>query len=97
MLILTKKRFHFKNADGDNFITAGQMTMEEAPDWIQRMELYHLAKGDGDIIEVKANTAKHEVKAVEALAKAESEPVEDEEAVEEKKPSRSRRNSAKAE
>lgn len=69
MLILTKKKFQFKNADGDIFTTKGGMLIEEAPAWIVKELLYTLAKEDGDIVEVKGNTEAAEAVAVAKAAK----------------------------
>ncbi len=74
MLILTKKKFMFRNADGDAFTTKGGMLIEEAPEWIAKQLLYTLAKDDGDIVEVKGNSEAAEAvavaKATETKAKA---------------------------
>lgn len=74
MLILTKKKFMFRNADGDAFTTKGGMLIEEAPEWITKQLLYTLAKDDGDIVEVKGNSEAAEAvavaKATETKAKA---------------------------
>ena len=74
MLILTKKKFMFRNADGDAFTTKGGMLIEEAPKWIAKQLLYMLAKDDGDIVEVKGNSEAAEAvavaKATETKAKA---------------------------
>ncbi len=69
MLILTKKKFQFKNADGDSFTTKGGMLIEEAPAWIAKELLYTLAKDDGDIVEVKGNTEAAEAVAVAKATK----------------------------
>lgn len=55
MLIISKRKFMFKNVIGGSFITKGGGILEEAPDWIRETILYDLALSDGDIIEVKGN------------------------------------------
>lgn len=55
MLIISKRKFMFKNVIGGSFITKGGGILEEAPDWIRENILYALALSDGDIIEVKGN------------------------------------------
>ena len=56
MVILSKKRFQFKNSEGGLFVTAGGMAIETAPDWIKKHPLYALAVKDGSIVETKAAT-----------------------------------------
>lgn len=55
MLIISKRKFMFKNVIGGSFITKGGGILEEAPDWIRENLLYDLARSDGDIIEVKGS------------------------------------------
>lgn len=55
MVILTKRKFMFKSAIGDVFISKGEMVIEEAPDWIQETKLFDLAVGDGDLVTVQGN------------------------------------------
>lgn len=55
MLIISKRKFMFKNVIGSSFITKGGGILEEAPDWIRETLLYNLALSDGDIIEVKGS------------------------------------------
>ena len=71
MIILTRKVFCFVNQEHDQsreaakkFVTKGNMTMEEAPDWIKNDPLFQWAKADGDIIIAESNTAKAEAEAV---------------------------------
>ena len=50
MRILSTKRFEFIGDDKNKpFVTAGNMVIETAPDWIQKCELFGLAVGDGAI------------------------------------------------
>lgn len=72
MVILTKKKFQFKNKAGDTFTTSGGMLMEEAPDWVTSSPLYAWALADGDVIVAKGKTDKDAV-----LAVAEAEETED--------------------
>lgn len=72
MIILSKKKFHFK-AGGNHFTTKGGRIIEEAPDWIASLPFYQWAKDDGDIVEVKDSSAKAEDVAV---AKADGDIVE---------------------
>lgn len=74
MLILTKKKFMFRNADGDAFTTKGGMLIEEAPEWIAKQLLYTLAKDDGDIVEVKGRGEAAETVAVAKATEAVEEP-----------------------
>ena len=62
MIILSKKKFHFK-AGGNHFTTKGGI-IEEAPDWIASLPFYQWAKDDGDIVEVKDSSAEAEDVAV---------------------------------
>lgn len=64
MIILTKKRFQFKSPSGDIFISAGNMAIESAPDWVQKTTLYEWGASDGDIVEVKGTSTKDEDAAV---------------------------------
>ena len=74
MIILSKKKFHFK-AGGNHFTTKGGMIIEEAPDWIASLPFYQWAKDDGDIVEVKNSSAEAEDVAV-AKAKDDGDIVE---------------------
>ena len=86
MLIISKKKFMFKNVIGGSFITKGGGILEEAPDWIRETLLYDLALSDGDIIEVKGSgsdkdaetavTKAKRTRAKKAEASAEGEPAE---------------------
>ena len=77
MVILTKRKFMFRNADGECFISKGGMVIENAPDWIPSTRIYNLALADGDIVEVKGNTQKAETAAVDkATETKETETVE---------------------
>lgn len=49
MRILSTKRFEFIGDDKKTFVTAGNMVIETAPDWIQKCELFGLAVSDGAI------------------------------------------------
>ena len=77
MVILTKRKFMFRNADGECFISKGGMVIENAPDWIPSTRIYGLALADGDIVEVKGNSAEAETvavaKATKTKAKAKAE------------------------
>lgn len=64
MIILTKKRFQFKSPDGDIFVSAGNMVIENAPNWVEKTTLYEWGLADGDIVEVKGKTSKDEDVAV---------------------------------
>lgn len=68
MFILTKRRFRFRAGDKE-YITAGGLTMENAPDWIGATDLYSMALADGDIIEAKDSSEKA---ATVAVAKSEA-------------------------
>ena len=68
MLIISTRKFMFKNVIGGSFITKGGGILEEAPDWIRETILYDLALSDGDIIEVKGNGSDKD--AAVAVAKA---------------------------
>lgn len=70
MVILTKRKFMFRNADGECFISKGGMVIEDAPDWIVSCRIYGLALADGDLVEVKGNTQKAETAAVAKATKA---------------------------
>ena len=70
MVILTKRKFMFRNADGECFISKGGMVIEDAPDWIVSCRIYGLALADGDLVEVKGNTQKAETVAVAKATKA---------------------------
>lgn len=105
MVILTKRKFMFRNADGECFISKGGMVIENAPDWIPSTRIYSLALADGDIVEVKGNTQKAETAAVdkatetkeaEAVEAAE-EPEAEEPETEEAKPKGRAGKKAKAE
>lgn len=81
MIILTRKVFCFVNQEPDQsreaakkFVTKGNMTMEEAPDWIKNDPLFQWAKADGDIIIAESNTAKAEAEAVAIAAEAAAAP-----------------------
>lgn len=69
MLIISKRKFMFKNAIGGSFITKGGGILEEAPDWIRETILYDLALSDGDIIEVKGNGSDKDAEVAVAKAK----------------------------
>lgn len=81
MLIISKRKFMFKNVIGGSFITKGGGILEEAPDWIRETILYDLALSDGDIIEVKGNGSDKDAEA--ALAKTEETTIEETAAEEE--------------
>lgn len=81
MLIISKRKFMFKNVIGGSFITKGGGILEEAPDWIRENILYALALSDGDIIEVKGNGSDKDAEA--ALAKTEETTIEETAAEEE--------------
>lgn len=69
MLIISKRKFMFKNVIGGSFITKGSGILEEAPDWIRETFLYDLALSDGDIIEVKGSGSDKEAEVAVAKAK----------------------------
>ena len=69
MLIISKRKFMFKNVFGCSFITKGGGILEEAPDWIRENILYDLALSDGDIIEVKGSGSDKEAETAVANAK----------------------------
>lgn len=69
MLIISKRKFMFKNVIGGSFITKGCGILEEAPDWIRETLLYDLALSDGDIIEVKGNGSDKDAEVAVAKAK----------------------------
>lgn len=69
MLIISKRKFMFKNVIGGSFITKGGGTLEEAPDWIRETILYDLALSDGDIIEVKGKGSDKDAEVAVAKAK----------------------------
>ena len=69
MLIISKRKFMFKNVIGGSFITKGGGIMEEAPDWIRETLLYDLALSDGDIIEVKGKGSDKDAEVAVAKAK----------------------------
>lgn len=69
MLIISKRKFMFKNVIGSSFITKGGGILEEAPDWIRETILYDLALSDGDIIEVKGNGSDKDAEVAVAKAK----------------------------
>lgn len=69
MLIISKRKFMFKNVIGGSFITKGGGILEEAPDWIRETILYGLALSDGDIIEVKGNGSDKDAEVAVAKAK----------------------------
>ena len=69
MLIISKRKFMFKNIIGGSFITKGGGILEEAPDWIRETLLYDLALSDGDIIEVKGNGSDKDAEVAVAKAK----------------------------
>ena len=69
MLIISKKKFMFKNVIGGSFITKGGGILEEAPDWIRETFLYDLALSDGDIIEVKGSGSDKDAETAMANAK----------------------------
>lgn len=69
MLIISKRKFMFKNVIGGSFITKGGGILEEAPDWIRETFLYDLALSDGDIIEVKGSGSDKEAEVAVANAK----------------------------
>ena len=69
MLIISKRKFMFKNVIGCSFITKGGGILEEAPDWIRETILYDLALSDGDIIEVKGSGSDKEAEVAVAKSK----------------------------
>lgn len=69
MLIISKRKFMFKNVIGGSFITKGGGILEEAPDWIRETILYDLALSDGDIIKVKGNGSDKDAEVAVAKAK----------------------------
>ena len=69
MLIISKRKFMFKNVIGGSFITKGGGILEEAPHWIRETLLYDLALSDGDIIEVKGNGSDKDAEVAVAKAK----------------------------
>ena len=69
MLIISKRKFMFKNVIGGSFITKGGGILEEAPNWIRETLLYDLALSDGDIIEVKGNGSDKDAEVAVAKAK----------------------------
>ena len=69
MLIISKRKFMFKNVIGGSFITKGGGILEEAPAWIRETILYALALSDGDIIEVKGNGSDKDAEAAVAKTK----------------------------
>lgn len=69
MLIISKRKFMFKNVIGGSFITKGGGILEEAQDWIRETILYDLALSDGDIIEVKGNGSDKDAEVAVAKAK----------------------------
>ena len=69
MLIISKRKFMFKNVIGGSFITKGGGILEEAPDWIRETLLYDIALSDGDIIEVKGNGSDKDAEVAVAKAK----------------------------
>ena len=69
MLIISKRKFMFKNVIGGSFITKGGGILEEAPDWIRETILYDLALSEGDIIEVKGNGSDKDAEVAVAKAK----------------------------
>ena len=69
MLIISKRKFMFKNVIGGSFITKGGGILDEAPDWIRETLLYDLALSDGDIIEVKGNGSDKDAEVAVAKAK----------------------------
>ena len=69
MIIISKRKFMFKNVIGGSFITKGGGILEEAPDWIRETLLYDLALSDGDIIEVKGNGSDKDAEVAVAKAK----------------------------
>lgn len=69
MLIISKRKFMFKNVIGGSFITKGGGILEEAPDWIRENILYDLALSDGDIIEVKGSGSDKDAEAAVAKTK----------------------------
>lgn len=69
MLIISMRKFMFKNVIGGSFITKGGGILEEAPDWIRETILYDLALSDGDIIEVKGNGSDKDAEVAVAKAK----------------------------
>ncbi len=70
MRILSKKRFAFKAQD-ERFVSQGGMIIEDAPDWIAKMPLFHLAVADGDIVTVQTPVTKAVNEAPKAAPKAE--------------------------
>ena len=69
MLIISKRKFMFKNVIGGSFITKGGGILEEAPNWIRETLLYDLALSDGDIIEVKGKGSDKDAEVAVAKAK----------------------------
>ena len=53
MIILTKKRFCFRNGDV-KIETQGKNIVETVPDWVAKTPLFDLAVNDGDILEISS-------------------------------------------
>lgn len=53
MIILTKKRFCFRNGN-EKIETAGNGIVETVPDWVAETPLFQLAVNDGALLEVKS-------------------------------------------
>jgi hypothetical protein len=57
MIILTKKRYCFRNGN-DKFETAGGDAIETVPDWVAETELFELAVEGGNILEISSKGRK---------------------------------------
>ena len=85
MIILSKKRFGFVKQDGserleaDKFVTKGNMTIEDAPDWINDCPLFKLAIEASEIVTVNGKTPKAEAEAIAKAKQVKTEEVEAEE------------------
>lgn len=53
MIILTKKRFCFRNGN-EKIETAGNGIVETVSDWVAETPLFDLAVNDGDILEISS-------------------------------------------
>lgn len=54
MIILSKRRYQFKNGD-ERVITQGNGVIETVPDWVAKTDLYQDAEAEGNIMEVKTS------------------------------------------
>lgn len=57
MIILTKKRYCFRNGS-EKFETAGGDAIETVPDWVAETELFELAVEGGNILEISSKSRK---------------------------------------